>query len=83
MAAAVLAHLPSGKFTANAAWLAIAAIACNLLRAVGALTGHRHATARAATIRRDLIASPGAPPATAGAASPCTCLSAGPASASG
>jgi Transposase DDE domain group 1 len=51
-----LAHLPSGKFTANAAWLAIAAIACNLLRAAGTLAGRRHARARAATIRRDLVA---------------------------
>src|SRR5215469_15185642 len=32
-----LAHLPSGKFAANAAWLACAAISCNLLRAAGAL----------------------------------------------
>ena len=51
-----LAHLPSGKFTANAAWLAIAAIAHNLLRAAGTLAGRRHARARAATVRRDLIA---------------------------
>jgi hypothetical protein len=51
-----LAHLPSGKFTANAAWLAIAAIAHNLVRAAGTLAGRRHAKARAATIRRDLIA---------------------------
>jgi hypothetical protein len=51
-----LAHLPSGKFTANAAWLAIAAIAHNLVRAAGTLAGRRHARARAATIRRDLIA---------------------------
>jgi hypothetical protein len=51
-----LAHLPSGKFTANAAWLAVAAIAHNLLRAAGALAGRRHARARAATIRRDLVA---------------------------
>jgi hypothetical protein len=51
-----LAHLPSGKFTANAAWLAIAAIAQNLLRAAGTLADRRHARARAATIRRDLIA---------------------------
>ena len=28
-----LAHLPSGSFAANAAWLACAAISCNLLRA--------------------------------------------------
>jgi len=51
-----LAHLPSGKFTANAAWLAAAAIAHNLLRAAGTLAGCRHARARAATIRRDLVA---------------------------
>ena len=51
-----LAHLPSGKFNASAAWLAIAAIAHNLLRAAGTLAGRRHAKARAATIRRDLIA---------------------------
>ena len=50
-----LAHLPSGKFTANAAWLAVTAITCNLLRAAGALAGRRHAKARAATIRSDLI----------------------------
>jgi Transposase DDE domain group 1 len=50
-----LAHLPSGKFNANAAWLAIAAIAHNLVRAAGALAGRRHAKARAATVRRDLV----------------------------
>ena len=38
-----LAHLPSGMFTANAAWLACAAIAFNLTRAAGALAGGRHA----------------------------------------
>lgn len=53
-----LAHLPSGKFTANAAWLSIAAIAHNLLRAAGALAGRRHAKARAATVRRDLVTVP-------------------------
>ena len=36
-----LAHLPSGVFTANAAWLALAAIAFNLLRAAGALAASR------------------------------------------
>jgi len=51
-----LAHLPSGKFAANAAWLAIAAMACNLVRAAGTLAGRDHAKARGATIRRDLIA---------------------------
>jgi hypothetical protein len=51
-----LAHLPSGVFTANAAWLSIAAMAHNLLRAAGALASLPFARARAATIRRDLIA---------------------------
>ena len=51
-----LAHLPSGKFNANAAWLAVAAISHNLLRAAGTLAGRRHARARAATVRRDLVA---------------------------
>ena len=51
-----LAHMPSGVFTANAAWLAIAAMAHNLVRAGGALASLPCAKARAATIRRDLIA---------------------------
>ena len=51
-----LAHLPSGDFSANAAWLVIAAMAQNLVRAAGTLAGPLHARARAATIRRDLIA---------------------------
>jgi hypothetical protein len=50
-----LAHLPSGKFTANAAWLTLAAISHNLLRAAGCLASPRHARARGATIRADLI----------------------------
>ncbi len=51
-----LAHLPSGRFAANAAWLSIAAMAHNLVRAAGALASLTFAKARAATIRRDLIA---------------------------
>jgi hypothetical protein len=51
-----LAHLPSGHFAANAAWLTIAAMAHNLLRAAGALASLPYAKARAATVRRDLIA---------------------------
>jgi hypothetical protein len=51
-----LAHMPSGVFAANAAWLTIAAMAHNLLRAAGALASLPLAKARAATIRRDLIA---------------------------
>ena len=54
-----LAHLPSGKFAANAAWLAIAAMAHNLVRAARALASLPFAKARAATIRRDLIAVAG------------------------
>jgi hypothetical protein len=50
-----LAHLPSGLFPANAAWLALAAISCNLLRAAGALASLAYAKARGATVRRDLI----------------------------
>jgi hypothetical protein len=51
-----LAHMPSGVFAANAAWLSIAAMAHNLLRAAGALASLPFAKARTATIRRDLIA---------------------------
>ena len=51
-----LAHLPSGHFPANAAWLALAAITANLTRAAGVLAGPFHARARGATIRHQLIA---------------------------
>jgi Transposase DDE domain group 1 len=51
-----LAHMPSGIFAANAAWLSIAAMAHNLVRAAGALASLPLAKARGATIRRDLIA---------------------------
>ncbi len=51
-----LAHMPSGVFAANAAWLTIAAMAHNLVRAAGALASPPFAKARGATIRRDLIA---------------------------
>jgi hypothetical protein len=50
-----LAHLPSGSFPANAAWLALAAISHNLLRAAGSLASLAYARARGATLRRDLI----------------------------
>ena len=53
-----LAHLPSGKFTANAAWLVLAVIAFNLTRAAATLTGTDLAKATTATIRRKLIAVP-------------------------
>ena len=53
-----LAHLPSGVFTANAAWLACAIIAHNLTRAAGALAGTLHARARTGTLRARLIHTP-------------------------
>ena len=53
-----LAHLPSGSFAANAAWLTCATIAHNLTRAAGALAGGRHTRERAATLRTRLIISP-------------------------
>ncbi|SEH02352.1 Transposase DDE domain group 1 [Nonomuraea solani] len=53
-----LAHLPSGHFAANAAWLTCAAITHNLLRGLGCLASAFHAKARGATLRRHLIAVP-------------------------
>ena len=53
-----LAHLPSGKFTANAAWLVLAVIAFNLTRTAATITGTDLAKATTATIRRKLIAIP-------------------------
>jgi DDE family transposase len=50
-----LAHLPSGSFPANAAWLACAAICHNLLRAAATLAGPAFAKARGVTIRSQLI----------------------------
>jgi hypothetical protein len=53
-----LAHLPSGRFAANAAWLVCAAMAHNLTRAAGCLASLFHATARPATLRDQLINVP-------------------------
>jgi hypothetical protein len=54
-----LAHFPSGKFTANAAWTVIACLAHNLLRWTSTL-GLPGQTIRAArTLRRRLLALPG------------------------
>jgi hypothetical protein len=50
-----LAHVPSGKFTANAAWLALTAIAFNLTRAAARLASATLGKARTATVRRTLI----------------------------
>ncbi|MDP3712171.1 MAG: IS1380 family transposase [Mycobacteriales bacterium] len=54
-----LAHLPSGNFSANSAWLVCAAIAFNLTRAAGALASTFHAKATTGTIRTQLINVPG------------------------
>ncbi|MEU6586318.1 IS1380 family transposase [Nocardia sp. NPDC046763] len=53
-----LAHMPSGRFGANSAWVLCAAIAHNLLRAAGALAGPVLGKARGATLRRKIIAVP-------------------------
>jgi len=47
-----LAHLPSGSFPANAAWLALAAISHNLLRAAGSLASLAYGKARGAPRER-------------------------------
>ena len=54
-----LAHLPSASFSANSAWLVLAAMAFNLTRAAGALASVFHAKATTATIRSQLILVPG------------------------
>lgn len=51
-----LTHLPSGKFAANAAWLAFAVIAFNISRAAAVAAGT--GKARMATIQRMIIAAP-------------------------
>jgi Transposase DDE domain group 1 len=53
-----LAHLPSGRFTANSAWLVLAVMAFNLTRAAATLAGSTLAKATTATIRRRLISVP-------------------------
>jgi hypothetical protein len=53
-----LAHLPSGKFTANAAWLVLAVMAFNLTRAAATLAGTSMAKATTGTIRRKLVHVP-------------------------
>jgi hypothetical protein len=54
-----LAHLPSGKFWANSAWLVCAAMSFNLTRAAGVLASAFHAKATTSTIRAHLIHVPG------------------------
>ncbi len=53
-----MAHLPSGSFMANSAWLVLAAIAFNLTRAAGCLASAFHARATTATLRAHLINVP-------------------------
>lgn len=57
--ASALAHLPSGMFNANAAWLVCAVMAFNLTRAAATLTKTADlARATTATIRRKLVTVP-------------------------
>ena len=72
-----LAHLPSGVFAANAAWLVLAVMAFNLTRAAATLTGPKLAKSTTATVRRKLITVP-ARIASSPGGSPCTCRPAGP-----
>ena len=53
-----LAHLPSGKFMANSAWLVLAVMTFNLTRAAGTLAGGRFSPRHSGTIRRTLISVP-------------------------
>ena len=54
-----LAHLPSGRFWANSAWLVCATMAFNLTRTAGSLASVFHAKATTGTIRAQLINIPG------------------------
>jgi Transposase DDE domain group 1 len=53
-----LAHMPSGHFGANSAWVLCAAIAHNLLRAAARFAGGQHTAARGATLRRKIVNIP-------------------------
>jgi hypothetical protein len=59
LTSAGLAHLPSGKFMANAAWLSLAVMAHNLGRGVGRLAGHDLEKATATTLRQRIFTIPG------------------------
>ena len=54
----LLAHMPSGKFGANYAWVLCAAIAHNPLRATSVLAGDRHSHSRGVTLRRKIVNIP-------------------------
>lgn len=51
-----LAHMPSGVFTANAAWLVVAVMAFNLTRTAGTIAAGALGRATTATIRRRIVA---------------------------
>jgi hypothetical protein len=53
-----LTHLPSGVFTANAAWLTCATMAFNLTRVAAVLAGGHHVRTRTATVRAQLVHTP-------------------------
>jgi hypothetical protein len=53
-----MAHFPSSRMDANAAWLTCAVIAYNLARAAGVLAGGKLRKARTTTIRSQLINIP-------------------------
>jgi hypothetical protein len=53
-----LAHLPSGRFGANSAWVLCAVFAHNLLHAAGVLAGDQHTRARGSTLRRRIVTVP-------------------------
>ena len=53
-----LAHMPSGHFGANSAWVLCAGIAHNLLHAAGTLAAGRYTVARGSTLRRRIITVP-------------------------
>lgn len=53
-----LAHLPSGRFAANAAWLALIGLAYNLARWTARATGPGWAHVTTATLRRCVLAMP-------------------------
>lgn len=56
--ASALAHLPSGRFTANAAWLTLACLAFNLTPSSRPLASRTHARATTPTTRRQLVNVP-------------------------
>jgi len=53
-----LAHLTSGDFWANAAWVTLAAMTVNLGRAIATLAGHGLGEATLGTLQRTLLAVP-------------------------